>query len=951
MASISFRDNYGGFQIGNNEGHVEFHLPPERPETPPSPLSTVPFPRNPDFVSRSIILDQICEKILVPGARIALVGLGGVGKSQLTIEYSYRVRSESPGTWVFWIHASNETRFAGSFRDIADQLKIPGRLDPNVNIFKLVENWLRDEKKGKWICILDNADNYDFLCSFPTAAKRPPTRDPLGTFTKPLLEYIPRTRKGSTIITSRSRDVALKMVNYKDLIEVKPMESSEALELLQKKLGQSEEDQDSRKLVEALEFLPLAITQAASCIRNRIPRCSVRQYLTDFQASDYEAVKLLKKETACLDRDWEAENSVLMTWQMSFNCIQRQRASAADLLSLMSFFDRQDISEDLIRIHPNAVHTATSELRDNSSDEESSPEPGLCFDFEDDVEMLRNYSFISTNDCGISFSMHRLVQLTTRAWLKSHNKLNHWKEIFISIIYREFPTGQYENWSKCRALFPHVRSAMSQYPKPKVSRLQWATILYKGAWFASAIGDIEDARDMASQSRMQRVRLLKSEHEDTLASTAMLASVHSLEGQWEKAAQLETELMQIRISKLGVHHMTTLLSMAALASTYLQQGLWQEAEKLQLHILDTHKRTLGVYHAITLKSMANLASTYREQGRWGEAEHLLRFVIENTKTKVGREHPDILSSMANLAATYMSQGQWDKAERLFLQVIELFKSKFGREHPNTLKSMGNLASTYMNQGRFLEAERVSAQIVSSFKRKLGKDHPYTITSMNNLATMYADQGRWEDAEKLQIQQIEDRRRLIGDCHPDTLTSMNNLASTYMRQHRWEEAKELHMQVAGVRKKHLGENHPDSLASLANLASTYRNLGHLKEAERLSIEVLESRKIILGNHHPDTLTSMANLASTYYSQGRWREAEKFFVQVMDTRKTNLGEDHPDTLKSVHNVASTYYSQGREEEARKLFVKAIETRKKKLGKNHPDTLMSMTNLATMLKNNGH
>ncbi|KAJ5644622.1 hypothetical protein N7507_010633 [Penicillium longicatenatum] len=113
MASTSFGDNNYAFQIGENHGpiHAEIHPPPERPETPPSPLLTVPFLRDVDFVSRDKPLHQMREKNAVPGSRIALVGLGGVGKSQLAIEYSYRIRADSLATWVFWVHASNEVRF------------------------------------------------------------------------------------------------------------------------------------------------------------------------------------------------------------------------------------------------------------------------------------------------------------------------------------------------------------------------------------------------------------------------------------------------------------------------------------------------------------------------------------------------------------------------------------------------------------------------------------------------------------------------------------------------------------------------------------------------------------------------------------------------------------------------------------------------------------------------
>ncbi|KAF3396282.1 hypothetical protein F1880_006840 [Penicillium rolfsii] len=474
--TTSFRDNNRGLQVGDNSGliNAEIHLPPERPETPPSPLSTVPFARDRDFVSRDILLRRIREKSSVRGSRIALVGLGGVGKSQLAIEYSYQIRSESPATWVFWVHASNEARFEQSFRDIADHLKIASRQGPEANVFKLVENWLRDEKKGKWICILDNADDDKFLCSLPAAGKGASMKEPPNASTKPLLEYIPRCGNGSIIITSRSREAALKMVKHKDLIEVNPMARSEALELLQKTLDQPEECQESQQLVEELEFMPLAIAQAAGYIRNRSPRYSVSQYLRDFQKSDSEAIKLLKREVGHFDRDWEAKNSILVTWQISFDYIRHEKPSAADLLSLMSFFDRQGIPESIIRRQPPTSCTSRTELFDDSSDGETSESDGGP-EFEDDVTTLRNYSFISVSEHGTSLAMHRLVQLTTRAWLKSHGETEQWKEKFIGNVYEEFPTGRYENWGKCRSLYPHVRSAMSQRPESRESLLRWAT--------------------------------------------------------------------------------------------------------------------------------------------------------------------------------------------------------------------------------------------------------------------------------------------------------------------------------------------------------------------------------------------------------------------------------------------------------------------------------------------
>ena len=150
-----------------------------------------------------------------------------------------------------------------------------------------------------------------------------------------------------------------------------------------------------------------------------------------------------------------------MTWQISFNYIRERRPSAAELLSFMNYFDRQSIPEKLIRNQP-----------ENNSDDgelsESDKEP----DFEDDIMILRDFSFITISEINSYFRMHRLVQLTMRVWLKSYGELNQWREKFISNLFRTFPTGQCEYWENCRSSFPHLKSAISQRPESFECRRQ-----------------------------------------------------------------------------------------------------------------------------------------------------------------------------------------------------------------------------------------------------------------------------------------------------------------------------------------------------------------------------------------------------------------------------------------------------------------------------------------------
>ncbi|KAJ5532544.1 hypothetical protein N7494_009096 [Penicillium frequentans] len=883
-------------------------------ESPPSPLSTVPFRHDPDFVSRDGLLDQIHEKSSIPGSTIVLYGIGGVGKSRLAIEYCYRVQHESPNTWILWVHASNAARCETSLRDLAERAKIPGRQNRHANIFQLVRNWLQDGKIGKWLLVLDNVDDDELL--------HKPLADGTGaqanaqnhTPMQPPLKYLLEASNGSIIVTSRNKAVALEIAGYKKyLIDVQPMNKAEALDLMQYKLDSDVERADLVQLVEELEFMPLAIVQAASYIVHCSPRCSASQYLTKLRQNDRQATKLLTHEGFHMGRDWEAKDSILLTWQISFDHIRRVRQSAADLLSLMSFFDWQGIPEDLLRIQYTAKNhealDSSGEFANKISGEDrrSSSEYDLDEKFESDITTLRDYSFVATSEHhsmssehGMVFTMHRLVQLTARTWLETYGQDEEWKERFIDNLYTEFPTAQYEHWERCRTLFPHVKSAMSHKPKSQDCLQSWAGLLYKGAWYAQECGNLSDLRQMASMSREQRMKILGLEDKETLNSTIMLAVAYRLEGNWREAEQLFIQVMETRKSKLGADHLDTLTSMANLALTFLSQGRWKDAEQLLMQVMETRKIKLGTNHPVTLTSMANMASTFWNQGRWEEAEQLEIQVIEARKMNLGADHPSTLTSMANLASTYKNQDRLEEAEQLFIQVMETRRAKLGADHPDTLTSMANLASTFWNQ------------------------------------------GRWEEAEQLEMQVMESRKAKLGTNHPDTLTIMANLASTFWNQGRLKEAEQLEVQVMETRKAKFGTNHPDTLMSMANLASTYKNQDRLEEAEQLFTQVVETRKAKLGADHPDTLTSMTNLASTLWSQGRSKEAKKLLMQVMETSKTKLGADHPDTLESMNNLAYALWLTHREKAALPLMAECARLCEQKLGPDHSNTMSSKSTL---------
>ncbi|RAH42507.1 uncharacterized protein BO95DRAFT_517069 [Aspergillus brunneoviolaceus CBS 621.78] len=662
MSSVKFDGSNFGLQVANNNGGItaQLHVPPERPETPPHPLSTVPFRRDPDFVDRGTLLDQIREKCSAPASRIALVGLGGVGKSQLAIEYCYRVRENFPSTWVFWVHTSNAARFEQGFQEIADRVRIPGRKDPKANIFQLVGGWLNDEKRAKWTLVLDNVDDDEFL------NKAAPS-DSGSTTGKVLLEYIPQSPHGSIIITSRSAAVAARIVEPRDIITIAPMHKTDARLLFQKKLDVREDctGDEVDELMAALEYMPLAIVQAASYIRYRLPRFSVSHYLQLFQKSDRKKLSLLDHEGGHLRRDQEAHNSIMITWQITFDHLRRARPSAADLLSLMSFFDRQGIPEALLR-HQEDEDNHKLDLREkglaNLSDEDSTSSHDDQFDV--DVLTLRDYSFISITGVDV-FEMHRLVQLATLKWLEIQGQFQKWRERFIDILSNASPTSDYENWGTLQIFLPHIRMAATQPP---------------GVVHAQA-AEWEEAEFCMSRVKDIQERKLGREHRETLSTTADLANIYLSQDRCEEAERLQLQVLNTCKTALGPRHRITLTSMDYLSRIYQNKKQWREAEEIQVQITEANIAISGPEHPATLQSMGQLSPIYQQQGRLKEAAQLGRHIVESSKRELGAEDFETLMGMQHLATACGQQGQWEEAKELHTQVLYSQLKLLSPEHP------------------------------------------------------------------------------------------------------------------------------------------------------------------------------------------------------------------------------------------------------------------------------
>ncbi|EXJ91797.1 hypothetical protein A1O3_00347 [Capronia epimyces CBS 606.96] len=190
-------DNNRGLQVGSNLGMINYY----------SQNAIIPFRRDREFVEREV-LSELWQRASTPAARAR--------KTQIAIEYAYRVRDQHPDTWVFWVHGSTVARFEESFKMIAERLQLAGWGEPKADILGMVYRWLSDESNGRWTMVVDNADSTDVMfmpwngaaATQPITSTSPAPSAPVSSTDRSLSDYLPSSPHGSIIITSRFQDVA-----------------------------------------------------------------------------------------------------------------------------------------------------------------------------------------------------------------------------------------------------------------------------------------------------------------------------------------------------------------------------------------------------------------------------------------------------------------------------------------------------------------------------------------------------------------------------------------------------------------------------------------------------------------------------------------------------------------------------------------------------------------------
>ncbi|SDN34026.1 Tetratricopeptide repeat-containing protein [Streptomyces sp. cf386] len=844
-------------------------------------------PRNASFTGRSALLEKLRDSLgssttSVSPAPYALYGLGGVGKTQIALEYVYRFAPDYDLVW--WIPSERNELVISSLAELGARLGLRVGDEAAQAAQEVCDHLRQSGSTLNWLLVFDNADE-------PQEVSR----------------YFPGGN-GHVLVTSRNQGWSQ---NF-GAIEVDLFLREESVEhLLRRAAGLSAEDAD--RVAAAVGDLPLALDQAGAWLAETVT--SVDTYLAELEQ---QAELVLS-----FSQPANYPKPVAATWNVSIERLKERSPAAVRLLQLCAFFAAEPISRDLLY--------GDEMIRELAKNDPSLRERMVLGRV---IREIGRFALAKVDRATRSIQVHRLVQAVIRSQL-SPREQEEAQHVVHRILAGHRPKGEEpiddddpDNRAKFTVIWPHLEaSEASRCDEPETRQLLIDRVRYlwkrgdlnaalalgqelRTAWeelLNARRGELAELEKVAEErtrtgraddddleERAKQESYVVNLHSQILYLSSNIANVLRSLGKYVEAERLGSDTLARQRVLLVADHPYIFMTSSGLAMDLGSIGRFGEALELAIEAYNGLKESLGEDHPRTLFANNNRAVCLRLLGRYAEARDVDEEIYDRRRNdlELGSEHPHSLISATNLGRDLRETGEYATSISLLRSSYEAYQRLFGETYPETLRTAKSLAVSLRKAGRVTEARALTHQTREYYRtREIPTTTPDVLDCTLNYATDLYATGAREEALALAQEIVPQYRKAPGVRHPATLAAANNLGIFLRGSGEVGKARTVLEENLATLREVLGERHPYSLACAVNLANVLAELDALVVVEQLERMAVAGFQAGLGHGHPDTVVARANLAVTLKTLGRTAEAEELKKSTLAELAQLLGEEHP------------------------------------------------------------
>ncbi|WP_061293839.1 FxSxx-COOH system tetratricopeptide repeat protein [Herbidospora cretacea] len=814
-------------------------------------------PKNPHFTGREDLLlalrdniTQVSSVVLEPKAN-ALQGQGGVGKTQLAIEYAWRYRRHYD--IVYWIPSEKRELVPASLAALAPHLNLPSSAGLGIEeTARSVKRALeRGEPYRKWLLIFDNAV------------------DPAS-----LSDYLPGG-PGHALITSRNPQWGSKVQS----LRVDVFDREESKVFLANRIRREMPEERLDVLAEKLGDLPIALEQAGALM-----------FETAMDIDEY--IQLLESQTTGLMRLGKSDDypqSMAAAWQLSVHQLRTRLPEAIEILRCCAFFGPEPIPRDVFRRGTEAETPRIASIL------------GDPFRLTKALSGLGRFALAKIDSSTRTIQVHRLIQTLLREELTPAQQHDIRHEVHL-LLAHSAPDDPEDNtkWKEFEDLVPHIGySALAECATPNVREFALNTVryLYLAGNYDLARSQVEELIGKWTE------REGRDDHPDVLVARKHLGNILRGMGKYGEAYSTDHDTLEAMRRELGADHSETLWATNSYGSTLRVAGEFQRAREQDSELLRTYHNVPATDVKIirgVFRARHNLAIDHSLTGDYLTARDMYQVLWRDLSTAREGVNPSmVLSTWSALSRAVRLCGDYDMAVDLAQEAFDYGRQQLSRDNHGTLVAAKDLSIAQRRRGDINEALELADMTYTRLKHLFGEQHPDAMAACVNLSNAHRVKGNLDEAYRLALEITPRYPEVFDPDHPFTHVISSNLAVLIRLRGDAARARDINQSAAEALAARLGWDHDYTLTCLINLHSDLSALGELEEAVKGGRELYQRLSALFGDDHFMTLSCAANLALDLRAVGDTAEADTLKKEILLRYQDLGGMGQPDALATVND----------------------------------------------------